>query len=76
MSQLLKDLRQEQEHYEPFNFDRYERVKRIADHIAILEDKLKIAVDGLEEIRVNYPNSTFNTFHYTKHILDQLKETK
>jgi hypothetical protein len=50
----------------------YYAARRICD----LEDKLKIAVDGLEEIRVNYPNSTFNTFYYTKHILDQLKETK
>jgi hypothetical protein len=67
MSQLLKDLREEQEHYKPFNFDRYERTKRIADHIAILEEALE------EIVGCNVPGGQYGVFDIAA---DALKETK
>ena len=46
-SKLLLDLRQEEEHYKDFDFDRYERVKKIADHINKLEAQVFILQKSL-----------------------------
>jgi len=50
MSDLLRKLREEQEHYEDSDEERYGRVKEIADHVSSLEFRLGSFVEYFDAI--------------------------